>query len=61
MKPSLAPTKCSTSMIWRLADIAPRVANITDSIVAASTSPRIASPTATALRAIARMRSTQPR
>src|SRR4029077_12639059 len=61
MKACLAPTTCSTAMICRLVDIAPRVANITDSMVAASTSARIASPTATALRAIARMRSMKAR
>ena len=58
MKPSLAPTTCSTSMICRLVDIAPRVANITDIMAAASTSASTPSPTTTALRAIARMRST---
>ena len=36
MKPLLAPMKCSTSTIGRLVAIAPRVAKITDSTVAAS-------------------------
>src|ERR1043165_4682196 len=54
MKPCRAPTTCSTSMICRLVDIAPRVANITDSMVAAITSARMHSPTSTALRAMAR-------
>ena len=40
MKPSVAPTKCSTSMIGRLVAMAPRVANITDSMVTARPGPR---------------------
>src|SRR3954468_24014517 len=61
MNPALAPTTYRTSIICRLVDIAPRVANITDSIVAASTSASMLKPIATALRAIARMRSTHSR
>jgi len=48
-----------TQAMWD--DIAPRVANITDSMVAANTSASTASPASAALRAIARMRSIQPR
>ena len=36
MKPSLAPIRCSTSMIGRFAAMAPLVAKVTDRIVAAS-------------------------
>ena len=61
MKPFLAPTKCSTSITGLLVAIAPRVAKVTDSMVAAITSSRIATPAATAVPAIARMRSIQPR
>ena len=60
-KAFLAPMKCSTSMMWRLVAMAPRVAKETDRMVAASTSARMAMPPPIAVPAIARMRSTQPR
>ena len=39
MKPFFAPMKCSTSITVRLAAMAPRVANTTDSTVAAAPAP----------------------
>ena len=61
MNPLLAPMKCSTSTIGRLVAIAPRVANVTDSTVAASISASTPMPPITELRAIDRMRSIQAR
>ena len=61
MKLSLAPMKCSTSITGRLVAMAPRVANVTDSMVATSTRISTPIPAATAACAIARMRSTKPR
>ena len=61
MKPSLAPTKCSTSTIGRLVAMAPRVAKVTDSMVATSISTSTPMPIAMAVRAMVRNRSIQPR
>ena len=61
MKPSLAPMKCSTSTIGRLVAIAPRVAKVTDSMVAASIRISTPMPPITAVRAMARIRSIQAR
>src|SRR6516162_1049509 len=61
MNAFLAPMKCSTSMTGRLIAMAAWVANVTESTVAASISPRMVRPTATALPAMARMRPTKPR
>jgi len=61
MKPFLAPTKCRTSITGLLVAIAPRVAKVTDSIVAAITKIKIPTPAATADPAMVRMRSIQPR
>ena len=41
MKPFLAPTKCSTSITGLLVAMAPRVANVTESMVAAITRIRM--------------------
>ena len=61
MKPFLAPTKCRTSITVLLVAIAPRVAKVTDKIVAANISSNTPIPTATTVPAIARIRSIQPR
>ena len=61
MKPFFAPTKCSTSITDLLVAIAPRVAKVTDNIVAANIKIRMPMPHATAVPAIVRMRSIQPR
>src|SRR5262245_11770151 len=61
MKERRAPTKCRTSTMGRLVAMAPRVANITDSTVAARTSASTPMPSATALLATPRIRSIQPR
>ena len=61
MKPSVAPMKCSTSTIGRLAAIAPRVANATDSMVAATISSSTPMPPRIVVLAMARIRSIQVR
>ena len=48
MKPFLAPTKCSTSITVLLVAIAPRVAKVTDRMVAAIIRIRMPMPTAMA-------------
>ena len=61
MKPFLAPTKCNTSITGLLVAMAPRVANVTDSMVAAIIRISTPTPAATAVPAMVRMRSIQPR
>ena len=61
MKAASAPTKCSTSMMWPLPAIAPRVANTTESTVADSIRTSTAMPIVTMVRAIETRRSTQVR
>ena len=61
MKRASAPTKCSTSMMWPLPAMAPRVANTTDSTVADSISASTAMPMVTVVRAMVTSRSTQVR
>src|SRR3954466_29322 len=61
MKLSLAPMRCSTSITGRFVAIAARVANATESTVAANTSSSKPIPPARTAPAMARMRSTKPR
>ena len=61
MKPFFAPTKCSTSITDLLVAIAPRVAKVTDNMVAMNIKIRIPMLAPTAVPAIVRMRSIQPR
>ena len=61
MKPLLAPMKCSTSTIGRLVAMAPRVAKLTDSMVAASIRMSKPTPATIAVCAMARIRSIQAR
>ena len=61
MKVASAPTKCSTSMMWPLPAMAPRVAKTTDSTVADSIRMSTPMPIVTVVCAIDTRRSTQVR
>jgi hypothetical protein len=55
IKPFLAPTKCSTSITVLLVAIAPRVAKVTERMVAAIIRIKMPTPAAIAVPAIVRI------